>query len=144
MNAKIISITSSSSSRGDGNSIVTGMPGKPSRPDLKVERRWIPASLGLKFVRRKKNEIFFAFTRHRVICREGVARKKNIASEIKISPATYFRAFPKARRESAFEESYYSDGNLKKVQNEVRTKFLVVSFHVRLSYYRGRKEKKNE
>ena len=76
MNAKIISITSSSSSGGDGNSIVTGMPGKPSRPDLKVERRWIPASLGLKFVRRKKNEIFFAFTRHRVICREGVARKE--------------------------------------------------------------------
>ena len=113
MNAKIIIIIISSSSGGDGNSIVTGMPGKPSRPDLKVERRWIPASLGLKFVRRKKNEIFFAFTRHRVICREGVARKKNIASEIKISPATYFRAFPKARRESAFEESYYSGWKLK-------------------------------
>jgi hypothetical protein len=74
---------------------------------------------------------------------EGVARKKNIASEIKISTAISAR-FQKARRESAFEESYYSDGNLKKVQNEVRTKFLVVSFHVRLSYYRGRKEKKNE
>ena len=99
MNAKIISIIIISSSGGDGNSIVTGKPGKPSRPDLKVERRWIPASLGLKFVRRKKNEIFFA--------------KKNIASEIKISPATYFRAFPKARRESAFEESYYSGWKLK-------------------------------
>ena len=92
----------------------------------------------------KERDFFRFYPRHRVICREGVARKKNIASEIKISPATYFRAFPKARRESAFEESYYSDGNLKKVQNEVRTKFLVVSFHVRLSYYRGRKEKKNE
>jgi hypothetical protein len=74
LNAKIIIITSSSSSGGDGNSIVTGKPGKPSRPDLKVERRLIPASLGLKFVRRKKNEIFFAFTRHRESYAEGVAR----------------------------------------------------------------------
>jgi len=50
LNAKIIIIIISSSSGGDGNSIVTGKPGKPSRPDLKVERRLIPASLGLKFV----------------------------------------------------------------------------------------------
>jgi len=81
LNAKIISITSSSSSRGDGNSIVTGMPGKPSRPDLKVERRWIPASLGLKFVRRKKNEIFFAFTPGT----ESYAERELLAK--KISPA---------------------------------------------------------
>ena len=105
-----------------------------------------PCVVRFEVCTKEKERDFFRFyqAQSHIKYAEGVARKKNIASEIKISPATYFRAFPKARRESAFEESYYSDGNLKKVQNEVRTKFLVVSFHVRLSYYRGRKEKKNE
>ena len=35
----------------------------------------------------KERDFFRFYPRHRVICREGVARKKNIASEIKISPA---------------------------------------------------------
>ena len=91
----------------------------------------------------KERDFFRFYPRHRVICREGVARKKNIASEIKISPAISAR-FQKRGERARSKRVITPDGNLKKVQNEVRTKFLVVSFHVRLSYYRGRKEKKNE
>jgi hypothetical protein len=59
------------------------------------------ASLGLKFTR------FFSL----LPGTESYVERELLAK--KISPATYFRAFPKARRESAFEESYDSGWKLK-------------------------------
>ena len=91
----------------------------------------------MKFVG-KRTRFFFAFTRHRVCAH---AERELLAK--KISSAISAR-FQKRGERARSKRVTTPDGNLKKVQNEVRTKFLVVSFHVRLSYYRGRKEKKNE
>lgn len=104
-----------------------------------------PCVVRFEVCTKEKERDFFRFyqAQSHIKYAEGVARKKNIASEIKISPAISAR-FQKRGERARSKRVITPDGNLKKVQNEVRTKFLVVSFHVRLSYYRGRKEKKNE